>query len=787
MKHPKPSAKSDIMPPPAIPPANGGEMRRTTRILGLSLLAAAVATAVIWWQFGNKSAPSSVALLPELHAYSLPDERAVFATYAGSESCRECHPQAWQEWRHSHHGLAERSPNRELDQAAFDPPKSFPHGKQSTDAATAPDGGYQLTTTGFGGERKPYRLERVIGHQPLRQFLVAGTGGRYHATEAAWDPQMAEWFNVFGQEDRQPGEWGHWTGRGMVWNQMCATCHNTRLRKNYDAATDSYRTAMAEATVSCEACHGPAKAHAEWQREHQALAGKEKGTDPTLKRFTRDQMTENCAGCHARRGELTGDFVPGESFWNHYQLTIVDHTDTYHPDGQVRDENYEFGSFVSSRMFHAGVRCADCHAPHTAKTILSGNDLCMRCHTGGGGFPTAPIIAPEAHSFHRPHSTGNQCINCHMPQTTYMQRHPRHDHGFTIPDPLLTKQHGTPNACNRCHTDKDADWSLAAAEKWWGPKMERRTRQRAQNVAKARQGREEARSALLALLQTDEIPYWKASATLLLERWMSDPTVAEIVQAQARHEHPLVRAAAAQAMQITASQPNVRSALQQLLGDPSRVVRNTAAWALRDSLDLDSPTGRDLLHYLSWNADQPSGQMQLGQFNFARGKLSDAISHLETAVRWDANSPPFHHDLAVMYATNGDSAKALASLQRAVALAPTEPAYHYQLALALSEVGQSDSAIASLQEAVHLDPSMSRAWYNLGLALNAKGNVEEGLEALKRGEAADPADGAIPYARATILAQLNRREEARTAASRALEINPNSREAAELMLILSRQ
>ena len=34
-----------------------------------------------------------------------------------------------------------------------------------------------------------------------------------------------------------------------------------------------------------------------------------------------------------------------------------------------------------------------------------------------------------------------------MPVTTYMQRHPRHDHGFTIPDPLLTKQFGTPNAC----------------------------------------------------------------------------------------------------------------------------------------------------------------------------------------------------------------------------------------------------------------------------------------------------------------------------------------------------
>ena len=50
-------------------------------------------------------------------------------------------------------------------------------------------------------------------------------------------PRSNEWFNVYGSEDRRPGEWGHWTGRGMNWNSMCATCHNTRLRKNYDAAT----------------------------------------------------------------------------------------------------------------------------------------------------------------------------------------------------------------------------------------------------------------------------------------------------------------------------------------------------------------------------------------------------------------------------------------------------------------------------------------------------------------------------------------------------------------------
>ena len=43
----------------------------------------------------------------------------------------------------------------------------------------------------------------------------------------------------------------------MNWNSMCAECHNTRVRKNYDAATDSYHTTMAGMGVGCEACHGP--------------------------------------------------------------------------------------------------------------------------------------------------------------------------------------------------------------------------------------------------------------------------------------------------------------------------------------------------------------------------------------------------------------------------------------------------------------------------------------------------------------------------------------------------
>lgn len=730
--------------------------------------------------------PVSTTLAPKPKPFVMPEERAVFATYAGAASCKECHAAMFEKWAPSNHGMAERLLRDDLDRSAFDPPRTISHGTQTTEARIS-GGVHQIVSLGFGNRREPYKIERVIGHDPLRQFLVAGSGGRFHAMEACWDPREAEWFNVYGDEDRKPGEWGHWTGRGMVWNQMCASCHNTRLRKNYDAASDGYRTTMAEMTVSCESCHGPRKEHVDWQRAWSASTRAQRPADPTITRFSRDQMIENCAGCHARRGELTGDFVPGDSFWDHYMLTIVDHTDTYYPDGQVRDENYEFASFLSSRMYHAGVRCVDCHDQHSLKPVLPGNQLCMRCHTAGG-YPNAPTIAPEAHSFHGPESAGNQCVNCHMPQTTYMQRHPRHDHGFTIPDPLLTKQFNVPNACNRCHTDKDADWALQACEKWWGKKMERRTRQRAQVIAKARQGRDEVRDGLLGLLGGDEIPYWKASATLLLERWVQQQPVSGAVIAQTKHEHPLVRSAAARSLEplVSAGHSGARAAVQSLLDDPRRVVRVAAAWTLRDSVDEQSVAGMDLKHMLEWNADQPSGQMQLGQYHFARRNLAGATNSMETAIRWDPNSPPFHHDLAMVHAAGGDNARAIAKLQDAIKLAPNEAQYHYELGLAWSESGDLDQTISSLREAVRLDPRLARAWYNLGLALNSQGKISEALDALHKGEFAEPGDPGIPYARATILAQQGRKDEARLAAERALQIRPDYTEARQLLMMLDR-
>jgi len=701
--------------------------------------------------------------------------------YTGSATCRECHPQAYVLWARSNHGLAERPVSVKRDQAAFVPARSFHSGPQTTSVQFT-NGNCIITSVGLSGRPEAHIVERMIGNDPLRQFLVAAPGGRWQAMEAAYDPHRNEWFDVFGNEDRRPGEWGHWTGRGMTWNSMCAACHNTALRKNYDEASDSYHTTMAERSVSCEACHGPLKAHVDWERKYQNQ-GK---PDPTIPRMTPAQIMDMCASCHARRVDLTGDFKPGDAFFDHYDLTIVDDSDLYYPDGQVRDENYEFAAFLGSKMRQAGVTCLDCHPRSLNAPKLQGNAMCLRCHASG--YLKAPIINPEEHSHHVAGNTGNECIGCHMPVTVYMQRHPRHDHGLTIPDPLLTKKFGIPNACNRCHTDKTTDWSLAAVEKWYGPRMERPTRERAEWIALARQGDPAARGPLVAILTNEKNPYWQAVAAGLLDQWVDNTNVPEALSRCLESTNPLVRVTAARSLEPLVAEPGstVAGKIRALLNDPSRDVRVTAAWVLRSNLDTNSMAGRELFHYLDLNADQPAGQMQKGEFYFARGDLPEALKHLRKAVAWDANSAPIRSEFAVALSAADRNREAIDQLESACRLAPREAEYRYELGLAWNEAGNLPKTIESLETAVTLDPRYARAWYNLGLARNAAGQVDAALKALVRAEQISPNDPFIPYARATILAHTGKVAEARTAVRRALALRPDFGAATQLLQALSR-
>ena len=90
---------------------------------------------------------------------------------------------------------------------------------------------------------------------------------------------------------------------------------------------------------------------------------------------------ESCAPCHSRRRPISSDAQPGQPFLDSYVPNLLEEG-VYHADGQILEEDYEWGSFIQSKMYQESVTCSDCHDPHTGKLPqVSMNAVCGKCHS----------------------------------------------------------------------------------------------------------------------------------------------------------------------------------------------------------------------------------------------------------------------------------------------------------------------------------------------------------------------------------------------------------------------
>lgn len=527
-------------------------------------------------------------------------------------TCRGCHAEPYRLWASSHHAGANRLVDARKDTAILQGTGAAP-GESSPFATGCDASGCWLSEQAAGTQAR-HALTMAIGCDPLVQYLSPFDRGRWQATSWAYHPQSKRWFDVFGSDGRQPGDWGHWTGQGMTWNSQCAYCHMTGFRKGYSPEGDSYRSSWQAQGVGCAACHAGLGGHA-------AAAAAGHRAVPTAQPAPRSSDRDLCLPCHSRREELNAEgFGPGDDFHDHYRLELPGPPDLFYADGQVQDEDFEGTSLLLSRMGgHAGVGCTDCHAPHasTLRAPIEGNQLCLGCHASGARG--APLIDPAAHSHHKGDSAGNRCVACHMPLTVYMQRDARRDHGFTSPDPMLTRELGIPNACNRCHADRSVAWAEVWAQtwygvrlRWWGPQFDSRQRVRARGVAAAMQGKADAWVALRDLCASEEVPAWRASLAALLAPWATEPSVTALLASLRQDRDALVRDAVVRAL---AEHPSRLPLLAPLLRDPVRVVRIDAAYALRDELAAQPARWppklkNEVRAWLDQTADSPIGALR---------------------------------------------------------------------------------------------------------------------------------------------------------------------------------
>jgi predicted CXXCH cytochrome family protein len=710
-----------------------------------------------------------------------PEGREEGTRFADPGTCFECHAEATRAWRGSHHDLAMQVANDQTVLGDFNDVE-FVH-KGVLTRFTRRTGRYFVYTQGPDGSDDEFEVKYTFGVTPLQQYLLELPKGRIQALTIAWDVNAKRWFALH-DEALEPGDPLHWTGLAYNWNHMCAECHSTDLRKGYDAASGIFRTTWFEINVGCQGCHGPGARHVEWARRVEATNEQYAVDEPKglEVRLNGRVEVDHCARCHARRSVVDVDYRYGADFLDHYDPTLLE-PELYHPDGQMIEEVYNHGSFLQSRMYAKGVRCTDCHDPHTARLRVEGNAMCQRCH-GDSPPPQFETLKrkpydTKEHHFHEPGTPGASCVECHMPAVTYMAVDPRHDHSFRVPRPDLTVKLGVPNTCNGCHKDKTAEWAAETVDRWY-PRESPRPPHFAEALALGRAGDPAAVPALRQLLLDPEQPgIVRATALGILASYGDLETLAR----GTRDGDPLVRVEAARGFRDPAP---AASLLAPLLTDPVRLVRVEAARALAgvpEALPDRAALERALAEFRARQEamlDRPEAHLNLGALHEATGEMRRAELAYRKAIEILPAFWPARANLSVLLNASLRNVEAEQVLDEATKLDPENGEAWYSLGLLLAEEGRLREAADALGEAARRLPR-AHVFYNHGVALQKLGSLAQAEDALLAGHRLTEDDPAILHALSVLYAQRGEPRRALPYARRLLELEPDSPDARRLV------
>ena len=775
-------------------PRVAARSRRALLAVALLLMFALLGAAAYLALRQTAPAPSSAATAPT----------PVAAKFVGRALCAGCHASQDAAWKGSDHDLAMQAADEASVLGDFANAKFSYAGTSSSFFRR--DGKYFVNTDGPDGKLHDYEIKYTFGVHPLQQYLIEFPGGRMQPLGIAWDSRPKDkggqrWFHLYPGQNVKAGDYLHWTSSGQNWNFMCSECHSTNLRKNFDANTDTFHTTWSEIDVSCEACHGPGSSHVAWAKkegdwkaqdatrglavaldERRGATWTPAGDTGNAKRSVPRKTSreiDTCARCHARASRLSDDYAYGQSPFDSHRLARLD-DGLYWNDGQMRDEVYNWGSFVQSRMHAAGVTCSDCHDPHSLKLRAAGNAVCAQCHA------PARFDAP-AHTHHKDGSAGASCAACHMPTTTYMVVDPRHDHSMRIPRPDVSAKLGMPNACNNCHSKQSAQWAADLIRQWTG-KAPASFQNFADALRAGTEGAPNARGALMALADDKAQPaIVRASAIDRLGRWLT-PATLDAVTRSLNDPDPIVRLAAVEA--LASGDPVLRQRyLPRMLGDPILPVRIEAARGLAGqaegalSADDRARFDRAIAEYVAvqtYNADRPEARMSLGNLYISRGDPGAAIVEYRKAIVIDPTFVQAYANLADLYRTRGTEGEADATLRQGLARNPRTAVLHHALGLSLVRQKRLPDALPEFREAVVLAPGDARFAYVYAVALINSGKPQDARAVVDAAIKRNPYDRSLNVLLVRFDAASGNVEGARGRIRKLRELDPESSDYDEL-------
>ena len=703
-----------------------------------------VVVAGLWIFLSRPPSIAPVAFEPKAVVAAPIAKKTAPAQMVDEQQCQSCHGAQVKEWQGSHHQLAMQAANPQTVLADFNN-VSF-KGEGETTRFFRQNEDFWVNTPGADGKPADFKVAYTFGIAPLQQYLIEVGDGKLQALGVAWDTEKNRWFHLYPGQGVNFKNPLHWSKPSQNANFMCVECHTTGYKRNFDPSTNRFNSQWNSLGVGCQTCHGPASNHLLAVTEKQNVA--HSGFDVDLKDKDATVEIETCARCHARRAPLGDGFTVGKRLMDDYLPSVLTR-ELYALDGKIKDEVFEHGSFLQSKMFDKGVRCSNCHNPHSTELKASGNGVCLQCHNTAGkaavpgidgkGLHAKNYDSPEHHR-HTEGQPGSQCVDCHMPGKFYMGNDFRHDHSFSLPNPVRAKALGTPDACLTCHQGKSSD-KVTEQFKLWTAHDTPQAPRYDESLWLIRGGQPGAAQALYQQLRRSNLPaiqratllaelanYPSESALKLASKDLSDPA-------------PHVRESAVRAVSAFLPPAERMPLLSPLLTDPVRAVRIIAArnllGAARDGLGAAQvPWENAIAQYEAVQlslAERAESNLNLAMLYQASGRNTEVEPMLRAALLRDPDFFPALVTLVQWLEAGGRNAEAATLLDDAIKQHPLVALLQHTQGLALIRAGQMPPALLALQKAVKLEPDNAQYRYVLAVALHQRGQVDEAcaqLEAL---------------------------------------------------------
>jgi predicted CXXCH cytochrome family protein len=470
--------------------------------IGLALTVGALAVATVW---------SAAAAGPTLVPAGAPTSTTEGGSVT-SGACRSCHPSEYASWHRSFHRTMTRLATPGTVAESFDGARVESEGRTIELSrrgdelwAKMPDPD-EVTRLSRAGAPEPSRGVPLVSRR-----VVLATGSHHH--EVYWVAGGAEnelrlvpvtyviaerRFIPRRDAFLQPPDAAP---HAVRWNSNCIQCHATLGRPGHDEHADRFASEAAELGIACEACHGAGAAHIQKHQNplERYAAHFSKAPDASIvnpARLAHDRASEVCGQCHAYfvpndenawwKDGFASAYRPGDALERSRTLLApldfragaqrgrafgaeADMGSAFWNDGTMRVGGREHSALSTSGCYTRGpanhrISCLSCHSMHASEPddqLRTGdvNGACRRCHVDVAKRSTE-------HSHHAASSSGNSCVACHMPYTSYALFKGIRSHRIDSPNAGSTFVSDRPNACNLCHLDRSLEWTGEMLAAW---------------------------------------------------------------------------------------------------------------------------------------------------------------------------------------------------------------------------------------------------------------------------------------------------------------------------------